>query len=305
MALMTTSDAERDAWLESWLTPYKSRLQNKTCELWKALRNEFIDQGYPLGVRQMFYRMETKGVVEKSEAGVRKVQDTLTNMRKRGAIPYYFISDNSRPVYHTRRYSNPAEAAEYWAANYRRSLWQEQDTFLQFWIEKDGLSSIFYSVTDDYDVPLHVARGYPSLSFLYSTAQNLIDIGQNKRIVIAHFGDYDPSGVDAARFTREQLEDFGAEFEFVRVAVTESQIASYNLPTRPTKKTDTRARHHGDISVELDAIPPAELRALARKTIEQYIDPGVLSMSRLIEREERTAIQSLLVGRFGTSTKTA
>ena len=110
--------------------------------------------------------------------------------------------------------------------------------------------------------------------------------------------------MDAARFTRDQLAEFGAVFEFVRVAVTEQQIAAFNLPTRPTKTTDSRARHHGAISVELDAIPPAQLRELARSIIEQYIDPDLLDRARSIERQERKTIVELLNGGFRASPKT-
>src|SRR5262245_21047240 len=41
------------------------------------------------------------------------------------------------------------------------------------------------------------------------------------------------------------------------IAVTEEQIDDWNLPTRPTKKSDTRSKSFGStISVELDAIDP-------------------------------------------------
>ena len=77
---------------------------------------------------------------------------------------------------------------------------------------------------------------------------------------------------------------------FKRVAVTPEQITAWNLPTRPTKKTDSRSKGFGDESIELDAIPPLTLRDLVREGIEQHIDPYCLQQTRRIEAQERGAL---------------
>ena len=117
-------------------------------------------------------------------------------------------------------------------------------------------------VTDEYDVPLMVSRGYASLSFLHSAAENME--AEDRPCFIYHFGDFDPSGVNAAEKIDETLNELAptAEIHFQRVAVTPEQIARLDLPTRPTKTTDTRSKSWGggDESVELDAIEPDTLR---------------------------------------------
>ena len=50
---------------------------------------------------------------------------------------------------------------------YRRRLWSEADCYVEIWIEKDALAGVIEDITLEYDVPLMVARGYASLSFLY------------------------------------------------------------------------------------------------------------------------------------------
>ena len=47
------------------------------------------------------------------------------------------------------------------------ALWNEADSYVEIWLEKDALAGVVYPVTSMYDVPLMVARGYASLSFLY------------------------------------------------------------------------------------------------------------------------------------------
>ncbi len=59
-----------------------------------------------------------------------------------------------------------------------------------------------------------------------------------------------------------------ANISFQSVAVTPQQIEEWNLPSRPTKRTDSRAKRFGySESVELDAIEPHQLRALVEGAI--------------------------------------
>lgn len=100
------------------------------------------------------------------------------------------------------------------------------------WLEKDALSGVVYPVTSLYDVPLMVARGYASLSFLHSAAEFINE--QPVPTYIYHLGDFDPSGVNAGEKIEETLRELApdAEISFERVAVTREQIAGWELPTR-------------------------------------------------------------------------
>jgi hypothetical protein len=61
-------------------------------------------------------------------------------------------------------------------------------------------------------------------------------------------------------------------FGLKRLAVTEEQIDEWNLPTRPTKRSDSRARSFGSsVSVELDAIDPRRLRSLVERAIRKHM----------------------------------
>ena len=75
-----------------------------------------------------------------------------------------------------------------------------------------------------------------------------------------------------------------------RMAVTQEQIADLELPTRPTKQTDSRSASFEGESVELDAIPPTTLRQLVTDCIEQHIDADALSKTRRIEVLERETL---------------
>jgi hypothetical protein len=70
--------------------------------------------------------------------------------------------------------------------------------------------------------------------------------------------------------------------------VTPEQIVELNLPSRPTKETDTRTKKWtGGDSVELDALPADYLRALVRGAIEQHLPRRQLEILKVAERSER------------------
>ena len=160
-------------------------------------------------------------------------------------------------------------------------------------VREGRLAGVLYEVTAEYDIPLMVARGYSSITFLKESAEV---ISQRERLAyIYHFGDWDPSGQNAADNIEHRLREFapGAEIHFEKVAVRPEQIAEWNLPTRPTKASDSRSvTWQGGDSVELDAIRPDLLRDLVRAVIEQHVDVQNLETLKVAEECERDLLRS-------------
>ena len=220
---------------------------------------EIAAAGNPMTVRQIFYQLSTRGLIDKTEAEYKQTVGRLTaTMRLEGDLPFYWIADNSRWMRKPRTHSSLKNMLDITASAYRRALWDDQDVYVEIWLEKDALSGVVYPVTSQWDVPLMVTRGYPSLTFLHD-AGDILGC-EDREVFLYYFGDWDPSGLDIARNVEERLHEFSdyADINFERIAVTPEQVHQWNLPTRPTKKTDTRSRSFKGASVELDAIPPSE-----------------------------------------------
>jgi len=260
----------------------------------RAALIEIIDDGRPMTVRQVFYQATVHGLVEKAESGYAKVQTDLTLLRREGELPYDWLADNTRWERKPRTFSSVEEALRDTARLYRKSLWDAADSYVEIWLEKDALSGVIYPVTSMYDVPLMVARGYASLSFLYSAAEyiNTLDVPTH----IYHLGDFDPSGVNAGEKIEQTLREMApdADITFTRIAVTFEQITAWDLPARPTKASDTRAKNFGEISVELDAIESNRLRSLIQETIEQHLPPDQFEVLKAAEESERDIIARLV-----------
>jgi hypothetical protein len=251
---------------------------------------EILEQSNPQTCRQVFYACSVRGVISKLETEYqRTIIRLLTEMREAGQIPFEWIADNTRWMRKPSSFTGVEACLESVANSYRRNLWASMPVYVEVWCEKDALAGVLLEETKVYDVPLMVARGYSSISFLHNAAKAIDSHG--KPAYIYHFGDLDPSGVDAARDIEAKLRRYApkAEIHFERPAVTREQVEQWNLPTRPTKQTDTRAKKFNNAtSVELDAIPADKLRTIVRECIERHVDQRQLKVLKVAEESERS-----------------
>jgi len=255
----------------------------------------------PMTCRQVFYRAMVKGLVEKSEKGYLLSNTDLRILRRSGDIPYDFIVDNTREILRPKTYVSVEAALEEAAEDYCKNLWHDAEEIVMVFVEKDALSGVLWPVTSRFDVPLIVARGYNSLSALHGIAKTITAAAAaGQRVNIYYFGDLDPSGTDAVRAAEETLRQMTAgcttekTLRFERVAVTRAQAEKWNLPSRPTKTSDVRAKNFKGRSVELDAIEPDDLRVLVRKVIQRHMPDAKFDELMAKEDEERRLIRGLV-----------
>lgn len=253
-----------------------------------------IENMRPMTVRQVFYRASVLGLIDKTESGYGMVQTDLVIMRKTGELPYGWLVDGTRAMRKPRTHNSVEDALWETARLYRKALWQDADAYVEVWLEKDALAGVLWPIVSKYDVPLMVARGYASLSFLHSAAEDIDDL--EVPAYVYHLGDFDPSGVNAGEKIEQTLREMapGAEIHFERLAVTPDQIERWRLPTRPTKTTDSRAKGFGDISVELDAIEPDILRDVVSDAIQRHLPRREFDVLMVAEDSERELINGLV-----------
>jgi hypothetical protein len=161
--------------------------------------------------------------------------------------------------------------------------------------EKDALSGVLKRVTEKYHIPILVNRGYSSASAMFDSYQRFKKADEEgyKAIIILYLGDFDPRGIDMIRdisdrimeFSRKHYEEF--PFNILPIALNKAQIAKYNPPPNPAKRTDPRAKAfielHGGTSWEVDALPPNVLNKLLDDSIQKYIDNNLYK--KIVSRE--------------------
>jgi hypothetical protein len=250
---------------------------------------------HPMTVRQVFYQLVVRGVIEKTEEQYQgTVIRLLTEMRMAGSIRFDWIVDESRRRISNRTYNSIADAARDTARFYRRSALRECPDYIEIWSEKEALAGVLEDAAGDYDVDVLVSKGMPSLTQLHSSACMIARAARaGKDAFIYQFGDHDPSGVLIPKTIDRRLSELCQKLgcdppSIERVALTKEQITRFNLPTRPTKREGNRHAHkfEGD-SVELDALPATELRSMVREVIERHISERNLTVLRAAESSER------------------
>jgi hypothetical protein len=122
----------------------------------------------------MFYQMVNRGVIDKTEQENKgTICRLLAEMRRSGDMPYDWVADNTRWMRKPTSYSSLHSMLVHSQRLYRRDIWNNQDVYVEIWLEKEALAGVLCDVTEEWDVPLMVTRGYPSISFLHSAAESM------------------------------------------------------------------------------------------------------------------------------------
>jgi hypothetical protein len=260
---------------------------------------EVLDRDHPMSVRQAYYQLVVAGAVEKTEEQYQgTVIRLLTEMRMSDEISFDWVVDESRRRRENQTYNSIADAARDCAEFYRRNALHACPDYIEIWSEKEALAGVIEDAASEYDVPIIVSKGMPSITQLYGSAKEIARAAEaGKDTYIYQFGDHDPSGVLIPKTIERRLEELCDKLGcdppiFERVALTEEQVAEFDLPTRPTKrKGNSHAKQFEGDSVELDALPPAELRSMVRDCIERHISADQLAKLRVAEESERELLE--------------
>jgi hypothetical protein len=250
-----------------------------------------------MSTRQCHYALVVPELIENTHPNYRRVMKALVWARKVGIIPWEWMADRLRLPYEVSMWSGLADYAATVRSAYRRDVWETQPEYVEVVVEKDALAEVFVQVVRPYGVTLNVARGYESWCAVHDIAERFAAYA-DRPCSLLYFGDLDPSGEDMVRDLRVRLEQFDCTPELVKVALTREDVERYNLPTPPTKVGDRRrakfVAEHGDIAVELDALPVDLLRDRIRTAVEAHMDLDALAETQALEREERARIAARL-----------
>lgn len=258
---------------------------------------DILSEHKPMTVRQVYYQLVSRQLIENSKSSYQSVSTALVMARQKQIIPWTWIDDRLRRPRTVSMWDGLASFAETAIRAYRRNVWAEQDTLLEFWLEKDALSGIFEDILNPYGITLNVGRGYDGWTSIFNASKRY---GSGEGVVILYFGDFDPSGEDMVRSLKERLAFFESCPEIVKMALTHDDIIKHDLPPDFAKKTDTRARgfiaKHGDISVELDALPIEILKNRIIEGVKAYIDLKALQRVKELEAIDKDKIAVALQG---------
>jgi len=244
----------------------------------ESVLTEYKKKGYTLTLRQLFYRLVVREIVENDEFQYRRVADLITDARNGGRLDWYAIEDRSRILRCRTHWDTPEDIMDKVASLYHIDHWIGQQYYVEVWLEKDALIGVVGSICDELDVPYYSCRGFISQSEMWSVAQRMLEHQkQYQNIVVLFLGDHDPSGLNTIRDLDTRLGLFGVQDIIInRLALNMDQITQYKLPPNPTKLPEGRSQEYvrsfGGECWELDALEPELINALIKKSIKRYRD---------------------------------
>jgi 5S rRNA maturation endonuclease (ribonuclease M5) len=278
-----------------------SKYRTKTLKIIGLVRKLITQhRGRKLTLRQVFYQLVAKKIIPNNLRAYKNLSYLIAKARKNGDLPWDVMRNHTRFVIKENSWPNFKDFTKKIEKIYHKSKLANQRNYIEIWIEKDSLREWFEPITKEFDIPLIICRGYPSITTLYEASKRLKEI--KKPIYILYFGDFDPSGEDIFRTIKEKLiKDFGVnrrKLHIKKVALTLKDIKKYKLPPAPTKTTDSRSgkfvKKYGDFAVELEALPVKVLEQKIKKNIKSLLNWKQFQKDLKKEKQETKKLRKLV-----------
>jgi hypothetical protein len=249
----------------------------------------------PLTIRQIFYRLVGVHEYPKTERAYKNLCEMLNRARRAERIDFSAIRDDGITKRTPHHWKNATELVEVFinsAESFTIDRQAGQLSRLFFAVEAAGMVPLVEEIAAPYTITVLSSGGFDSTTAKYAMAQTLSEFPAAE---VLHIGDHDQSGVHVFSSLTEDVQAFVAGLDqesvppiFTRLAVTPLQIAELSLPTAPPKAIDRRS-FDGDVTTQVEAIPPDVLVEIIREAIESRIDQT--AYQAVLAEEERVKAQ--------------
>lgn len=265
-----------------------------------AIIDRYAAQGFSLTLRQLYYQFVANDLLPNKQSEYKRLGSIINDARLAGHIDWLAIVDRTRELRSLSHWEDPATIVDAVADQYRTDKWKGQPYRIEVWIEKDALVGVFERICNELDVPVLSCRGYTSQSEMWVAAQRIRRYTHEtkaKEVIVLHFGDHDPSGIDMTRDITERLALFGAPMEMRRLALNMDQVQQYGPPPNPAKETDSRfagyIQTYGHESWELDALEPTVLADLVRTEVMALRDATAWRAAEAVEAAQKKLLKAV------------
>jgi len=289
---------------------------------------DLLDDGEDRTTRDIYYALEARGY----DYDYSEVKRAVKKGRRSNYIDPNQIVDTSRQAatIPDAGYSSPESFVEtaiegIWN-RYRENFWKEQEFYVEVWLEKASLASVFSPICEEWNVRLEATRGDWSDSKIYRAAQRLHKkLKDGKRVRILYFGDFNPSGFHAPVAVQATMAHYGLEFRektssenpeyfdiwpldgpipygdastadlmFERVALNVEHLRRYDLPENPTpsssdKDRKIRDRFMNHVTEGRDA--NVELNALKEYHRDEFEEEIADSIRSYVDEEAKGEVE--------------
>ena len=276
---------------------------------------DIVRARHPQTVRQVYYRLVSRGQVPKTEKGYEKVIQRLGWLRKQRVLPFSWIVDPGRGYNMPYNYKNPGDLLQRYAHAYSTTPWYDQPGRDATWedeyiwgsevrdkqmhlypvvaVESRSLASIVEPTCRRWSVPLYPLGGQPSITLLYELSESYhrhlewpdrlpmppdIDDRQLSCYGMLYIGDYDPAGLSIEETMQTHLfNDFKMSFaHWERLAITEEQAADLHAEGLSGDRKAGEKRHpEVEYTVEAEAMDADDICELLDERLAEILPRNI------------------------------
>lgn len=264
-----------------------------------------IVKGYKSAVtlRQLFYRLVAAEMLPNTQQAYSSLSSKSAEARREGWFPA--LIDRGRDIDRPHLWTSAADAAEWLSKEYMEDRSATQDVNIYVAVEKNALRGQLFQWFAPMGLPVIALGGYPSQTLADEVYEDTQEGHRaDKDSILIYGGDFDADGEDIERDFVERTKCFD---EVVRVALTPDQIEEFNLPPQPGKWSSARSKGFVEkyshlfesvygydlVQIELDAIPPEDLRKIYTDAIDEFFDYDKYKEVVKHEKKERKKIDRL------------
>jgi hypothetical protein len=244
-----------------------------------------------------------------------QAQDLINDCRKFGLLPINICAtDSARAALHIESIDDgsPDEEAADWFATLEEahnrytpfSFWEGKEHYLEMWVEKIDLRSLFSPICSMFRVPLSNVRGWNDINCRAASMRRFKQWeARGNKCVLLYCGDHDPGGLAISDAIRSNLRDlsgavgwepnklivdrFGLNYDFIQANnlswIDNLETSSGGRLDDPGHKDHHKPyvrdyiRQFGARKVEANAlvVRPQEGRRLCEAAIKRYLPENV------------------------------
>jgi hypothetical protein len=238
----------------------------------------------PMTVRQVFYVLVARLVIQKTQAEYRNLAYLLRKARRARLVPFEWIHDQGSVLPHSLTgWSDPGDLARlirHVVENFDLDPQLDQARRLVVWCEAAGMLAQLERVAGPQGVHVVTGGGFDSLSDKWRFSR--LVRSSREQFEVLHIGDLDRHGESIFDVLAEDVQAFDdyRNVSFTRLAVTEQQAHALGLESSV----------EDELIVQAEAIPPDVLAGIVDSAIRERLDLDL--MAEVAERSARIRADS-------------
>lgn len=170
---------------------------------------------FKVSSRGWAYILENEGIITKGQFDT--IQTLVNECRKTGLLPIDICIEDANRGYDNLENLDTDNIDSYFDNLRNRikntldgytpfSFWEDKEYYIEMWVEKIDLKSLFQPICEKYFIPLANAKGWPDINMRYQVMKRFKKHErEGRQCVLLYCGDHDPAGLAINENIRNML----------------------------------------------------------------------------------------------------